>query len=149
MNVDLLTVPYDSAFHALRMGAAPLHLLEHGLISRIEAAAHSVRHVPIERPDGFWTEAQSAFALNGIIARTVKAAAAENRFPLVLSGNCNSAVGALMGRAWILGITILVVGLAGEREDGLMAALLALVAFTVYLATSLVLRPTERNTPRP
>lgn len=57
--------------------------------------------------------------------------------------------GALMGRAWILGITILVVGLAGEREDGLMAALLALVAFTVYLATSLVLRPTERNTPRP
>jgi hypothetical protein len=30
-----------------------------------------------------------------------------------------------------------------------MAALLALVAFTVYLATTLVLRPTERNTPRP
>jgi hypothetical protein len=57
--------------------------------------------------------------------------------------------GALMGRAWILGITILVVGLAGERQDGLMAALLALVAFTVYLATSLVMRPTERNNPRP
>ena len=57
--------------------------------------------------------------------------------------------GALMGRAWILGITILVVGLAGERQDGLMAALLALVAFTVYLATSLVLRPSERNNPRP
>jgi hypothetical protein len=55
--------------------------------------------------------------------------------------------GALMGRAWILGITILVVGLAGEREDGLMAALLALVAFTIYLATSLALPRTERNTP--
>jgi hypothetical protein len=55
--------------------------------------------------------------------------------------------GALMGRAWILGITILVVGLAGEREDGLMAALLALVAFTVYLATTLALPRTERNTP--
>jgi hypothetical protein len=55
--------------------------------------------------------------------------------------------GALIGRAWILGITILVVGLAGEREDGLMAALLALVAFTVYLATTLVLPRTERNTP--
>jgi hypothetical protein len=54
---------------------------------------------------------------------------------------------ALMGRAWILGITILVVGLAGEREDGLMAALLALVAFTVYLATTLALPRTERNTP--
>jgi len=55
--------------------------------------------------------------------------------------------GALMGRAWILGITILVVGIAGEREDGLMAALLALVAFTVYLATTLALPRTERNTP--
>jgi hypothetical protein len=55
--------------------------------------------------------------------------------------------GALMGRAWILGIAILVVGLAGEREDGLMAALLALVAFTVYLATTLALPRTERNTP--
>ena len=55
--------------------------------------------------------------------------------------------GALMGRAWILGITILVVGLAGEREDGLMAALVALVAFTVYLATTLALPRTERNTP--
>jgi hypothetical protein len=55
--------------------------------------------------------------------------------------------GALMGRAWILGITILVVGIAGEREDGLMAALLVLVAFTVYLATTLALPRTERNTP--
>jgi len=57
--------------------------------------------------------------------------------------------GALMGRACILGITILVVGLTGEREDGLMAALLALVAFTVYLATTLVLPRPERNTPSP
>jgi hypothetical protein len=57
-------------------------------------------------------------------------------------------VGALLGRAWLVGLTILAVGLAGTREDGLMAALLLLVAFTVYFATSLVLRPLERNTPR-
>jgi hypothetical protein len=55
----------------------------------------------------------------------------------------------LLGRAWLLGIAILVVGLAADREDGLMAALLALVAFSVYFATTLILRPTERNTPRP
>jgi hypothetical protein len=58
------------------------------------------------------------------------------------------AFGVLMGRAWLLGIAILVVGLAGDREDGLMAALLALVAFTVYFATTLIIRPIERNTPR-
>jgi hypothetical protein len=56
--------------------------------------------------------------------------------------------GVLMGRAWVVGIAILAVGLAGSREDGLMAALVALVAFTVYLATTLILRPLERN-PRP
>ena len=55
-----------------------------------------------------------------------------------------------MGRAWILGIAILVVGLAGDREDGLMAALLALVAFTVYLGHDRwSCARTERNTPRP
>ena len=54
----------------------------------------------------------------------------------------------LLGRAWLMGIAILVVGLAGEREDGLMAALLALVAFSVYFATQLITRPMERNTPR-
>jgi hypothetical protein len=53
----------------------------------------------------------------------------------------------LLGRAWLMGIAILVVGLAGEREDGLMAALLALVAFSVYFATQLIIRPMERNTP--
>jgi hypothetical protein len=57
-------------------------------------------------------------------------------------------VGALLGRAWLVGLTILAVGLAGDREDGLMAALLLLVAFTVYFATSLILRPLERSTPR-
>ena len=58
-------------------------------------------------------------------------------------------VGALLGRAWLVGLTILAVGLAGEREDGLMAALLLLFAFTVYFATSLILRPLERNPHRP
>ena len=67
-------------------------------------------------------------------------------------GDVRTAVGlnvaALLVRAWLVGLTILAVGLAGEREDGLTAAILLLVAFTVYFATSLVLRPLERNTPR-
>lgn len=56
-------------------------------------------------------------------------------------------LGASLGRAWLVGLTILVVGLAGAREDGLMAAVLVLVAYTVYLVTSLILRPLERNVP--
>ena len=47
-------------------------------------------------------------------------------------------LGSSLGRAWIVGGAILAVGLAGDREDGLMAAVLVAVAFTVYFATSLL-----------
>jgi hypothetical protein len=50
----------------------------------------------------------------------------------------------VMGRAWLTGLTILAVGLLGEREDGLTAAILVLVAFTIYLALTVILRP-QRN----
>jgi len=37
----------------------------------------------------------------------------------------------------------------GDREDGIMAAALALVVFTVHLGTSVVIRQLERNVVRP
>jgi hypothetical protein len=53
-----------------------------------------------------------------------------------------------LGRAWVVGLTILAVGLAGEREDGLAAAILVISAFTLYFALALILRPSNRsNTP--
>jgi hypothetical protein len=48
-------------------------------------------------------------------------------------------LGGSLGRAWIVGGAILAVGLAAEREDGLTAAVLVAVAFTVYFAVSLIL----------
>ena len=54
-------------------------------------------------------------------------------------------VGSMVGRTWLLGIAILAVGLAAERADGFTAALVCLVAYTVHLATSLILRPLERK----
>jgi hypothetical protein len=50
-----------------------------------------------------------------------------------------------MARAWLVALSILAVGLLAEREDGLTAAILVAVAFTVYLATSLTLRALERT----
>jgi hypothetical protein len=58
-------------------------------------------------------------------------------------------VGSMVGRTWLIGIAILAVGLAGEREDGFTAALLCLAAYTVHLATTLILRPLERNPDHP
>ena len=54
-------------------------------------------------------------------------------------------VGSMIGRTWLIGFGILAVGLAAEREDGFTAALLCLAAYTVHLATALILRPLERN----
>jgi len=58
-------------------------------------------------------------------------------------------LGALIARSWLVGLTILAVGLAGERKDGLTAAILILAAFTLYFVSSLLLRSLERNNPRP
>jgi hypothetical protein len=55
----------------------------------------------------------------------------------------------LVVRAWLIGLTILAVGLIAEREDGLTAGITVLAAFTVYFATSLIVRPLERKPPRP
>ena len=58
-------------------------------------------------------------------------------------------LGALIARSWLVGLSILAVGLAGEREDGLTAAVLMLAAFTLYFVTSLLLRSLEGKTSRP
>jgi hypothetical protein len=54
-------------------------------------------------------------------------------------------VASMIGRVWLIGAAVLVVGLAAEREDGFTAALVCLAAYTIHLATALILRPLERN----
>ena len=58
-------------------------------------------------------------------------------------------VGSMVGRTWLIGIGILAVGLAAEREDGFTAALVCLGAYTVHLGTTLILRPLERYPEHP
>jgi hypothetical protein len=58
-------------------------------------------------------------------------------------------LGTTLARAWLVGLTILAVGLAGAREDGLTAAIIVLAAFTMYFGLSLILRPLERSSARP
>ena len=54
-------------------------------------------------------------------------------------------LGGTLARAWIVGGAILAVGLAGEREDGLIAAMLVFVAFTVYFALAVILHTVARG----
>ena len=55
--------------------------------------------------------------------------------------------GATLGRVWLVALAILLVGVLGEREDGLAAAVLCLALVTVHLAclaASKLLYRTER-----
>ncbi|MDX6666159.1 MAG: hypothetical protein QOG68_2365 [Solirubrobacteraceae bacterium] len=58
-------------------------------------------------------------------------------------------VAGMMARVWIVVCAIVAARVAGDRDDGVMAAVLVLAAFTVYFAMSMLVRQLERNVVRP
>jgi arginase len=95
--VHLIQVPYDSGHRNVRMGRGPLHFHEHGAADRLNAAGHEVAESLIEVPSPFPTEIGTSFALHRALADAVRGAVAAERFPLILAGNCGSALGTVSG----------------------------------------------------
>jgi hypothetical protein len=52
--------------------------------------------------------------------------------------------GSMIGRGWLVALTILLVGL-GDSKDGLAAALLVISLFTIYLSVQMIVRPLEKK----
>src|SRR5262245_29752454 len=94
MDVQCILVPYDSGLRETRMGRGPEKLLE-GLGSLPELGVVEVERIEIAAK--FPAETSGTFALAGLLAERVRQAVTLGRFPLVLSGNCFSAVGVLAG----------------------------------------------------
>jgi arginase len=97
MDVTVVESPYDSGFRDRRMGAGPGHLLERGLVSRLLEAGHDVDVTRLDLGPGLHGEIGSAVELMRQISRSVADASGGKRLPIVLSGNCNAAVGAVSG----------------------------------------------------
>jgi len=55
--------------------------------------------------------------------------------------------GSLIGRGWLVALTILAVGLGVDDETGLAAGVLFLVLFTVWFTASFILRPFDTHQP--
>lgn len=55
--------------------------------------------------------------------------------------------GSLIGRSWLLALTIFAVGIV-DRRAGLAAAVLALAVFTCYLVISLIMRSPQKHPER-
>jgi len=49
--------------------------------------------------------------------------------------------GSMIGRGWLTAGAIMAVGLAAEREDGLAAAILCIVLFSIYFPMQMIVRP--------
>jgi len=82
------------------MGGGPDALIAAGLSARLAESGHDVGHVEILLPaTAFPAEVQSAFALDRLIAERVGDSVAAGALPIILSGNCISAVGTLGGLA--------------------------------------------------
>jgi len=99
MDIQLLLVPYDSGVRGWRCGAGPEHLVRAGLADHLQrqghvvTAIHTIEDNPAYRP----AEIRTAFELARRLATAVRSARIAGHFPLVLSGNCNTAVGTLSG----------------------------------------------------
>ncbi|HEX7184097.1 MAG TPA: arginase family protein [Thermoanaerobaculia bacterium] len=97
MRVSVLQVPYDSGHFGRRMGRGPLHLAERGLLDGLAQEGHEAELVPVRLPEGFFAEVGAAAEIHRRVAEAAAAARAQGRFPLVLTGNCNTALGIVAG----------------------------------------------------
>jgi hypothetical protein len=57
--------------------------------------------------------------------------------------------GSMIGRGWLVALTIFAVGMLANKDDGLAAGVLFLALFTAYFTVQMVLRPLEKEIPSP
>ncbi len=97
MKVCVVMVLYDSGHHSERMGAGPKHLFDRAIEPVFSRLGHELRTETLSLGESFPPEISSAFKLSGMISESVRVARQDGWFPLVLSGNCNAAVGGVCG----------------------------------------------------
>lgn len=71
MAIQVLHVPYDFGHRDRRMGHGPIHLLERGVIERLQRIDVDVQLTPVEIATSFPTEIGTAFELHRKVAQVV------------------------------------------------------------------------------
>ena len=90
--IQIIQVPYDTGRRGARMGRGPARLAA-SLGERFRARGHDVATEILDTGDDVRSEAGVAFAIAADLVPRVRTAIESGRLPLVLSGNCNAAIG--------------------------------------------------------
>src|SRR5579864_813035 len=97
MNIRVILVPYDSGHHRKRMGLGPERIWEGNLRQLLGRMGIPFEREEVSLDSAFPAEIGAAFQLSGKVAERVLEARAAGEFPIVLSGNCNAALGTVSG----------------------------------------------------
>jgi arginase family enzyme len=78
------------------MGRGPGHLVRNGVRETLQNGGHEIRaEETVEATSPFRAEISTAFELHALISGRVRHATEEERFSLILSGNCNASLGTI------------------------------------------------------
>jgi arginase len=97
MNLHIFQVSYDSGAKNARMGAGPGHFIRNGLPEALQARGCNPTVESIEASQPLGAEIATAFELARRLSERVHATIRQGSFPLVLFGNCNTALGTISG----------------------------------------------------
>jgi arginase len=99
MRISLIEVPYLLGDERHGAAAGPERLVRGGAQRRLEAAGHDVVAERVARRSGprAGNGPAASEAVNVALAASVRAATAAGRFPLVLAGSCDAALGIVGG----------------------------------------------------
>jgi arginase len=98
VKISMIVAPYDSGRRHEGFGMGPDALLSGGLVETLTMSGHDVDVAEIDKIKGFGDrEIATGFAVCKAVAKKVTESRAAGRFPIVLTGNCLTACGALAG----------------------------------------------------
>lgn len=98
MKLTIVLASYDSGHHRSGFGLGPEALISAGLADHLRARGHCIVVEDIGKVgDAQEREIATGFAVCAAVAKRVRSAQADGRFPIVLAGNCLTAAGAVAG----------------------------------------------------
>lgn len=97
MEISLIASAYDLGRGGAGMARGPERYLEAGVADALSDKGFEVTVSSVKRESPFEHEMDAVAEVNARLAELVEAADARKAFPLVLGGNCDSALGTLAG----------------------------------------------------